>query len=87
MVAGRTQDEVCLWECGLPCPSRSRFLRAVEHGYVDNPYHSATHAADVLQTFGTILKRSGMIPGYVDPVTHLACLFAAVGDLPVCCGG
>ncbi|KAL6763789.1 3'5'-cyclic nucleotide phosphodiesterase [Haematococcus lacustris] len=56
----------------------ARFLRAVEDGYINNPYHNKTHAADVLQTFHLILRRGGLIPGYVDPLTHVACLLAAV---------
>ncbi|KAL6764769.1 3'5'-cyclic nucleotide phosphodiesterase [Haematococcus lacustris] len=56
----------------------ARFLRAIEDGYINNPYHSKTHAADVLQTYNLILKRGGLIPGYVDPLTHVACLLAAV---------
>ncbi|GFH30816.1 phosphodiesterase, partial [Haematococcus lacustris] len=55
----------------------ARFLRAIEDGYINNPYHSKTHAADVLQTYNLILKRGGLIPGYVDPLTHVACLLAA----------
>ncbi len=33
----------------------ARFLLAVEAGYLPNPYHCATHAADVLQTLHVIL--------------------------------
>jgi len=56
----------------------ARFLRHVEEGYRNNPYHNKIHAADVLQTMQVILKRGGMLPGYADPLTHMACLLAAV---------
>ncbi|KAJ9516143.1 hypothetical protein QJQ45_024571 [Haematococcus lacustris] len=60
----------------------ARFLRAIEAGYQANAYHNATHAADVLQTMHVVLQRSGMLPRYADPLTHLACLLAAaVHDL------
>lgn len=26
-----------------------RFMKKIQSGYLDNPYHNATHAADVLQ--------------------------------------
>jgi hypothetical protein len=34
----------------LPPTQVARYLRHIESGYKDNPYHNATHAADVLQT-------------------------------------
>jgi hypothetical protein len=57
-----------------------RFLRTVEEGYLDNPYHNCIHASDVLQTMHVLLRRGGLVPGYVDPVTHMACLLAAVSQ-------
>ncbi len=62
-------------------PPLSRFLRQVEQGYRDNPYHNKVHAADVVQSMHIILKRGGLVPGYADPLTHLACLLAAVRAL------
>ncbi len=61
-------------------PSR-RFLRRVETGYQANPYHSSVHAADVLQTLSVLVTRSGLAPGYADPLTHMACLLAAVSGV------
>ncbi|GIM16339.1 hypothetical protein Vretimale_18970 [Volvox reticuliferus] len=55
----------------------ARFMRRVEEGYRPNPYHSKTHAADVLQTFHVIIHRGGLAPGYVDPLTLMACYLAA----------
>jgi hypothetical protein len=54
------------------------FLRAVEAGYEANPYHNATHAADVLQTTHVLLHQGGLIGGYADPLTLLGCYLAAV---------
>ena len=57
---------------------KHRFLRHVEDGYRSNPYHNRVHTADVLQTMHVLLKRGGMQPGYADPLSHMACLLAAV---------
>jgi hypothetical protein len=35
-------------------------------------------AADVLQTLHVLLHRGGLVPGYVDPPTLLACYVAAI---------
>ena len=43
-----------------------------------NPYHNRTHAADVLQTLHVLLHRGGLVPGYADPITLLACYLAAI---------
>lgn len=56
----------------------ARFLRRIEAGYRDNPYHNATHAADVLQTMHCIITRGGLMPGYVDPMHLMGCYTAAV---------
>lgn len=56
----------------------ARFLRRIEAGYKTNPYHNATHAADVLQTMHCIITRGGLMPGYVDPMHLMACYTAAV---------
>lgn len=50
----------------------------VEAGYRPNPYHNATHAADVLQTLHVILHRGGLVPHYADPLLLLAAYLAAV---------
>ena len=43
-----------------------------------NPYHNCTHAADVLQTMHVLLHRGGLVPGYADPLSLLACYLAAI---------
>lgn len=64
-------------------PVTARYLRSIEDGYsANNPYHSRTHAADVLQTLHVILTQGGLTPGYADPLTHLACYLAAVSGKP-----
>ena len=32
----------------------------------------------LLQTFHTLLHRAGLVPGYVDPLTLMACYIAAI---------
>ena len=40
-----------------PSPLSLRFLLHVEEGYSSNPYHSSTHAADVLRTLHVVLTQ------------------------------
>jgi hypothetical protein len=46
---------------GLKAGALARFLRRVEEGYRQNPYHNATHAADVLQTYNAIIHRWDLV--------------------------
>ncbi|GAX80977.1 hypothetical protein CEUSTIGMA_g8412.t1 [Chlamydomonas eustigma] len=39
----------------------ARFLLRIEEGYPSNPYHGATHAADVLHTLHVIMTRGGVL--------------------------
>eukprot|EP00798_Chlamydomonas_sp_ICE-L_P023244 gene23244-30468_t len=55
-----------------------KFLCRVEQGYKSNPYHSRIHATDVLQKYYVILTQGGLVPGYVDKLTLLGCLLAAI---------
>ncbi|PNH12446.1 Calcium/calmodulin-dependent 3',5'-cyclic nucleotide phosphodiesterase 1C [Tetrabaena socialis] len=57
----------------------ARLLRHIEAGYPDNPYHNATHAADVLQTLHVIIHGGQLHVHYLDPLGLLAAYFAAVG--------
>ncbi|KAG2443397.1 hypothetical protein HXX76_001757 [Chlamydomonas incerta] len=59
-------------------PQLAAFLRRVEEGYRANPYHSKTHAADVLQSLHVLIHRGGLAPGYVDPLSLMACYLAAI---------
>lgn len=65
----------------LPEDKLANFLRAAERAYCPNPYHNATHAADVTQALGAMLA----MDAYGDALTHLeqlALLIAgAVHDL------
>jgi hypothetical protein len=57
----------------------ARWLRNIECGYLaGNPYHNATHAADVLQTLHVTLHSAGLVPHYAGGHTLLACYLAAV---------
>ena len=60
----------------------ARFLRRVEDGYVQNPYHNRTHAADVLQSQYMLLTAGGLGSRAADPLVLLAGLLsAAIHDL------
>lgn len=53
------------------------FLHRVELGYLDNPYHNKTHAADVLQSMNKIMIDGGVYPKYADQVDLLCCYIAS----------
>ncbi len=54
------------------------FLDRAAHRYPDNPYHSATHAADVLQTLHVIIHGAQLHVHYLDALGLFASYFAAV---------
>ncbi|KAG2441900.1 hypothetical protein HXX76_003506 [Chlamydomonas incerta] len=56
----------------------ARFLRCVESGYVNTPYHNSTHAADVLQMLHVIIHNAQLHVHYLDELGLLAMYFAAV---------
>lgn len=56
----------------------ARFLRRIEDGYPDNPYHNRTHAADVLQSMHVMLTRGGLIRRLGEDLAMLAGYLAAV---------
>ncbi|KAG2441899.1 hypothetical protein HXX76_003505 [Chlamydomonas incerta] len=56
----------------------ARFLRCVESGYVNTPYHNSTHAADVLQMLHVIIHSAQLHVHYLDELGLLAMYFAAV---------
>ncbi|EFJ53060.1 3'5'-cyclic nucleotide phosphodiesterase, partial [Volvox carteri f. nagariensis] len=56
----------------------ARLLRQVEAGYMDNPYHNAVHAADVLQTLHVIIHTAQLHIHYLDPLGLLAAYYAAI---------
>ncbi|PNG99237.1 Calcium/calmodulin-dependent 3',5'-cyclic nucleotide phosphodiesterase 1B, partial [Tetrabaena socialis] len=56
----------------------ARLLRQVECGYQDNPYHSATHAADVLQTLHVTIHAAQLHVHYLNPLELLGVYYAAM---------
>ncbi|GFR42649.1 hypothetical protein Agub_g3586, partial [Astrephomene gubernaculifera] len=57
----------------------ARLLRQIEAGYQSsNPYHNATHAADVLQTLHVIVYSAQLHVHYLDPLGLLAAYYAAI---------
>lgn len=59
-------------------PSKlAKFLRRVEDGYNDTPYHSKAHAADVLQSMHTLLTLGGLASRMGDELIMLAGLLSA----------
>ncbi len=54
-------------------PRACSYLRAVESGYRDNPYHNAAHAAHVVQVRAVrlCLVTSTLIPVLQSPISRL----------------
>lgn len=61
----------------------ARYLIRIEDGYPDNPYHTKTHAADVLQTMHMLLTYGGLLGNGCchDEIALLACYLSAVSDI------
>lgn len=56
----------------------ARYLRHIEAGYLANPYHNATHAADVLHMLHVMLHHGQLTAHYVDQIGLMAAYIAAV---------
>ncbi|KAG2496426.1 hypothetical protein HYH03_005650 [Edaphochlamys debaryana] len=63
---------------GLQPVTLARMLRAVEARYNDNPYHNATHAADVLRSLHVLLHGAQLTVHYLDPLGLLGAYLAAI---------
>ncbi|KAG2486574.1 hypothetical protein HYH03_014744 [Edaphochlamys debaryana] len=63
---------------GLKPTTLARLLRTLEAGYTDNPYHNATHAADVLRSLHVLLMGARLTDHYLDPLGLLAAYMAAI---------
>ncbi|PNH07949.1 putative 3',5'-cyclic phosphodiesterase pde-1 [Tetrabaena socialis] len=62
----------------LDATKLARFLRKIEDGYPDNPYHNKTHAADVLQGMHCLLTRGGLHRRLGEDVAIFASYLAAI---------
>lgn len=56
----------------------ARFLRRIEEGYPDNPYHNRTHAADVLQGMHVLLTKGGLVRRLKDELAMFAGYLSAI---------
>ena len=69
-------------------PSKlAKFLRRVEDGYNDTPYHSKAHAADVLQSMHTLLTLGGLASRMGDELIMLAGQLLPLSHSMGGCGG
>ena len=55
-----------------------KFLRRVEDGYPDNPYHSRIHAAAVLHMTYMLISQAGVMKTAFEPETVMCCYLAAI---------
>ncbi|KAG2447016.1 hypothetical protein HYH02_008169 [Chlamydomonas schloesseri] len=63
----------------IPAVRLARLLRALEDGYpASNPYHNATHAADVLRTLSVLLRGARLTAHFAHGLGLLASYFAAI---------
>ena len=56
------------------------FLKRIESGYMPNPYHNKTHAADVLQTMHHMLLHGGILEHLTDIEVFSALIAAIIHD-------
>lgn len=55
----------------------SSFIKAVNHGYKQNPYHNVVHATDVLQTVMIIMKQGNFIKKKILEPIDIAAVFVS----------
>ncbi|CAD7700845.1 unnamed protein product [Ostreobium quekettii] len=71
------EDFELVTKLNLDYAKLTKFFKAVEENYLDNPYHNNIHAADVVQALGVILARDDLKSRFTD-LELLAMLLAAV---------
>mmetsp|Transcript_33690 Transcript_33690/g.81670 ORF Transcript_33690/g.81670 Transcript_33690/m.81670 type:complete len:474 (-) Transcript_33690:139-1560(-) len=54
------------------------YVRRIEQGYKDNPFHNHIHAADVLQTLHSMLQSENGFRSKLTGLEHLSILLAAI---------
>jgi hypothetical protein len=55
-----------------------KFLRRIEDGYPDNPYHSRIHATAVLHMTYMLISQGGVMKTAFEPETVMCCYLAAI---------
>eukprot|EP00002_Diphylleia_rotans_P009073 TRINITY_DN1908_c0_g1_i4.p1 TRINITY_DN1908_c0_g1~~TRINITY_DN1908_c0_g1_i4.p1 ORF type:complete len:871 (+),score=139.30 TRINITY_DN1908_c0_g1_i4:274-2886(+) len=64
-------------EYSIPEETMRNFLTAIESGYINNPYHNAVHAGDVLQSYNSLICAGGL-GQFVEPYEVFSCLLATI---------
>ncbi|KAF5828639.1 hypothetical protein DUNSADRAFT_17295 [Dunaliella salina] len=62
----------------MSLPRLARFLRKIEAGMKEVPYHNAVHVADVLQTLHAMSNLGGLSSAIADPLFMLSAYLAAI---------
>lgn len=72
------EKEGLVTQYNLDMRKLSKFLRGVEDGYPDNPYHSRMHATAVLHMTYMLISQGGVMKTAFEPETVMCCYLAAI---------